>query len=257
MQRCLSLALAAAVMAGGLIAQESGAPRPAEAPKGRGPGGINAANPVPALEESGFQALSDGQTLKGWDFDPNVWRVEGGVIVGETTPEKAIKQNTFLIWSGGKPGDFELKFEYRLTGGNTGVQYRSVEVPGVKWGLKGYQGDIDAQQRYTGQIYEERGRGFLALRGQAAYVGAGKKSGMVGALGSGEELKALLKDGDWNAFHVIARGNTIVQIVNGRVMSLLVDDDVANRMIEGLIGFQVHTGPPMKLELRNVRLKTY
>jgi hypothetical protein len=247
---CLFLALAGAVI---LSAQP---PAPAAAKPKRG-GPMNMATLVPPLEETGFTPLFDGQSLKGWDGDTNIWRVEGGTIVGETTAEKAIKTNTFLIWSGGKPGDFELKFDYRLTGGNTGVQYRSVEVPDIKYALKGYQGDIDAKQQFSGQIYEERGRGFLALRGQAAYVGPGKKSGLVATLGSGDELKTLIKDDDWNSFHVIARGNTLVQIVNGRVMSMLIDDDAANRKLEGLIGFQVHVGPPMKLELRAIRLKTY
>lgn len=239
-----------------LVAAQTPAPQTPPA-KGRGQGGMNTATLVPPLEEEGFRPLFDGQSLKGWEGDTNIWRVDGGIIVGETTPEKQIKTNTFLIWSGGKPGDFELKFDYRLTGGNTGVQYRSVEVPDVKYALKGYQGDIDAQQRFSGQIYEERGRGFLALRGQAAYIGPGKKPGAIGTLGSGDELKALIKDDDWNSFHVIARGNTLIQIVNGRVMSMLVDDDTANRKLDGLIGFQVHVGPPMKLELRGIRLKTY
>ena len=44
-----------------------------------------------------------------------------------------------------------------------------------KWAMKGYQADMDAQQQYTGQIYEERGRGFLAMRGQFSYIGEGKK----------------------------------------------------------------------------------
>jgi hypothetical protein len=251
----LRLSLAGALLCAGFGIAQEGAP-PA-ATKGRGAGPRNMADLVPALEESGFQALFDGKSLQGWDGNPEIWRVEGGVIIGETTAEKPIKQNTFLIWSGGKPGDFELKFDYRLTGGNTGVQYRSAELPDVKWGMKGYQGDIDAQQRFSGQIYEERGRGFMALRGQASYVAPGKRPGMIGSFGSSDELRTLLKDNDWNSFHVIARGNTIVQIVNGRVMSMLIDDDTANRKMDGLIGFQVHTGPPMKLELRNIRLKTY
>jgi hypothetical protein len=121
----------------------------------------------------GFTAIFDGKTLQGWDGDPAFWRVENGAIVGETRPEKMPKQNTFLIWRGGTPGDFELEAEYRLTGGNSGIQYRSVELPEIRWAMKGYQADIDAEQQYTGQIYEERGRGFLALRGQAARIESG------------------------------------------------------------------------------------
>ena len=252
MRRTLLMAASALV----LLAQQP--PAPGAAPtKGRGPGNFDPSRMVPPLEETGFTPLFDGNSMTGWEGDKNIWRVEQGVIIGETTPEKTIKTNTFLIWRGGKPSDFELKLDYRLTGGNTGVQYRSVEVPDIPFALKGYQADIDAQQRYTGQIYEERGRGFLALRGQASYVGPGQKSGMAASLGTSDELKTALKDNDWNSFHVIARGNTLVHIVNGRVMAMLVDDDAANRKMEGLIGFQVHTGPAMKLELRNIRLKTF
>jgi hypothetical protein len=182
--------------------------------------------------------------------------VENGAIVGETASGKQPKQNTFMIWRGGTPSNFELKLEYRLTGFNSGIQYRSVELPDIKWAMKGYQADIDGEQRYTGQIYEERGRGFLALRGMFSNVPDGKKPGSAGSVGDNAELKKFIKEGDWNAFHLIARGNTLIQILNGQVMSMLIDDDTANRKMEGLIGIQAHTGPPMKIEVRNIRIKT-
>src|SRR5262245_61979747 len=112
---------------------------------------------VQPLEESGFKAIFDGNSLKGWDGDPEFWRVEDGALVGQTTTEKQPKQNTFLIWRGGTPGDFELKLQYRLTGFNSGIQFRSSELPDIKYALKGYQADMDGEQKYTGQIYEERG----------------------------------------------------------------------------------------------------
>lgn len=205
------------------------------------------------LEEAGFRQIFNGKSLNGWDGDPSFWRVENGALVGETSAEKQPKQNTFLIWRGGRPADFELKLEYRLTGGNSGIQYRSVELPDIKWAMKGYQADIDAAQQYTAQIYEERGRGFLAMRGQSTYISDGKPAGIVGTLGEAVELKALLKS-DWNEMHIIARGNLLVHLVNGRVMSMLTDDDSTNRAMNGLIGIQAHTGPAMKIEVRNVRL---
>jgi hypothetical protein len=201
------------------------------------------------------QAIFDGKTLKGWDGDPAFWRVEDGAIVGETRPGAMPKQNTFLIWRDGTPADFELDAEYRLTGGNSGLQYRSVELPDIRWAMKGYQADIDAAQKYTGQIYEERGRGFLALRGQAARVESGSKPVVLGSLGTDAELKSAISAQGWNQYRVIARGNMMVQILNGRVMSTLADDDAANRKLDGLIGIQLHTGEPMKIEVRNIRLK--
>jgi hypothetical protein len=209
----------------------------------------------PPVEESGFTSIFDGSTLTGWDADPKFWRVEDGAIVGQTTTEKQPVQNTFAIWRGGSPANFELKLDYQLTGFNSGIQYRSVELPDIKWAMKGYQADIDGEQRYTGQIYEERGRGFLALRGQFNYVGAGGKPGLMGSLGSPDELKALIHDPGWNSLHLIARGSTLIQILNGRVMSMLIDDDTVNRKLDGLIGIQVHKGPPMKVEVKNIRLK--
>src|SRR3954451_20380888 len=199
--------------------------------------------PVPPLNETGFRSIFDGKSLKGWDCDPEFWRAENGVMIGATKADHQPKQNIFCIWKDGSPADFELKLQYKLTGetGNSGVQYRSIELPSVgKWVLKGYQADIDGKQQYTGQIYEERGRGFLSLRGQISYVPDGGKVGAIGSLGSGDELKALIKNDDWNEIHIIARGNTLVQLVNGRVMSVVIDDDTKGRKMSGEIGIQLH-----------------
>src|SRR3954454_6034671 len=109
-------------------------------------------SPVGPLEESGFASIFDGKSLTGWDADPDFWRVENGVIIGETKADHQPKQNIFCIWRGGQPGDFEFKAQYRLTGtkGNSGIQYRSIERPDVaKWVLQGYQADIDLDQMFT------------------------------------------------------------------------------------------------------------
>lgn len=213
--------------------------------------------PIAPGDHAGFTPIFNGTSLEGWDGDPAFWRADAGTIVGESTAEKPLKSNTFLIWRGGQPKDFELKLEYRMNSTNSGVQYRSVELPDVgKWVLKGYQADIDFDNQWTGQLYEERGRGFLALRGQSTYIGDGQKSRIIGSLENGDALKALIKSNDWNQVHIIARGNVLVHIVNGHVMSMVVDDDTKARAASGLLGFQMHTGPPMKVELRNIYLKT-
>jgi len=214
--------------------------------------------PVPPLVESGFKQIFDGKSLTGWDCDPDFWRVQDGAITGETKADRQPKQNIFCIWRDGKPADFELKLQYRLTGGNSGIQYRSIERPDVnQWVMQGYQADIDAAQVYTGQIYEERGRTFLALRGQMSYIGDGKK-GWIGSVGDGDQLKSLIKTDDWNEIHIIARGNTLIQLINGHVMSGLVDDDKAGRKMEGLIGIQLHlTTTGMKIEAKNIRIKMF
>lgn len=213
-------------------------------------------------DEPGFASIFDGKTLQGWDGDARIWRVENGAIVGEVTPEQNLKTNSFLIWRGGTPADFELKAEYRISPkGNSGIQYRSIELPDIRYAMKGYQADIDGEDRnekgvrYTGQNYEERGRGFLAWRGQLAHIDSGQKPVVLGSLGGNKELEQYIKNGDWNEFHLIIRGTTLIHILNGHVMCVFLDDDAVNRKMDGLLGIQVHVGPPMKIEFRNVRLK--
>lgn len=211
--------------------------------------------PVPD-DSAGFQSIFDGKTLQNWDGDSNFWRVENGSIVGQSTAEKVLKQNTFIIWRGGKTGNFELKVEFKLTGGNSGVQYRSAPLPQVgKWVLKGYQADMDAQGQYTGMLYEERGRGFLAERGRITRIVDGGERKLIGTPGESNELKALIKSDDWNQLHIIARGSTVMHVINGRLMSVCIDDDSKGRSMDGLLGFQLHAGPPMKVEFRNILLK--
>lgn len=215
---------------------------------------------VGALTETGFTPIFDGKSLADWDCDPAFWRVEAGAMVGETKANHQPPQNIFCIWKGGRPGNFELRLQYKLTGaqtGNTGIQYRSEELPNVaKWVLKGYQADIDAAQKYTGQLYEERGRAFLALRGQIVTIPDGGKPGFIGSLGDAVELKSVVKVDDWNDVVIIARGNTLVHIWNGRVVCVVLDDDKANRKMDGLLGMQLHKTPgPMKIETRNIRIK--
>lgn len=211
--------------------------------------------PHPLVDSNeGFQPIFDG-TLKNWDGDPQYWRVENGILVGEVTPNNLLKQNSFLIWRGGAPKDFELKADFRISDhGNSGINYRSVEIPGTKWLLRGYQADIDGADKYTGQNYEERGRTFLAMRGQVTHVDASGPT-VIASLGTADELKAFIRPNDWNQYHLIIRGNVLIHILNGHIMSEVVDDDAVNRKFDGLIGVQVHVGPPMKIEYRSILLK--
>jgi hypothetical protein len=211
------------------------------------------------LEDSdaGFKRIFDGETLHNWDGDPTYWHVENHELIGIITPETLLKQNSFIIWRGGTPANFELKAEFRITDhGNSGINYRSVQIPGTKWLLRGYQADIDGANKYTGQNYEERGRTFLAMRGTLTHVVTGKGATVIGSLGSADDLKEFIKPNDWNQYHLIVRGNVLIHILNGHVMSEVIDDDAPNRKFKGLIGVQVHVGPPMKVEYRNILLKT-
>lgn len=223
---------------------------------------LDPATLVPPLPETGFQTIFDGKTLTGWDADSDFWRVENGAIVGETSRTHQPQQNTFCIWRASQPANFDFRAQYRLTGGsagNSGFQYRSIERPDVaKFVMEGYQADIDAQQMFTGQLYEERGRGFLALRGMLAYASDGKKAGTLGTVGDSDQLKSLIKNEDWNDVQVIARGNSLVHLWNGHVMCVFLDDDTPHRRESGLIGIQLHVTPTgMKIETRNIRIKTF
>jgi hypothetical protein len=257
-----ALTAAAVALAIASLAAQQPAP-PARGGQAQAPIG---AAPLNFEDRTGFQPIFDG-TMKNWDGDPAIWKAEGNVLVGTTTAENPLKENTFVIWRGGEPADFELKVEYRMSATNSGIQFRSVHVPqgpqpagspvAGKWVLKGYQADIDFANQFTGMIYEERGRGFLMQRGQAIEIGADGVSRQIGRLErNADEIKALIKPGDWNTVHLIARGNTIMNIVNGHVTAFLVDDDPKGRAMKGLLGFQIHVGPPMKIEFRNAYLKT-
>jgi hypothetical protein len=213
-------------------------------------------------DEPGFQAIFDGRTLSGWEGNPAYWRVEAGSIVGEITAATVIKSNTFVVWRGGRPRDFELKLEYRITPeGNSGVNYRSAIVPDPvtpanKFAMRGYQCDLDGRKQYPGNNYEEKGRLFLAVRGQMTHVVGGRVPVLLATIGDADELARSVTD-DWNAMHLIVRGNTFTHMINGRLMTVVVDDDAPNRPVDGLIGMQVHAGPPMKVEYRNIRLKKW
>jgi hypothetical protein len=213
--------------------------------------------PTPATNDTaGFELIFDGKTLNGWEGDPKYWRVENGCLVGEVTPETLLKQNSFIIWRGGATRDFELKVEYRVSAkGNSGINYRSVQITNSPYALRGYQSDIDGANKYTGQNYEEKGRTFLALRGDISRVDADGKSRIIGSVGDKDALVKFIKNEDWNEVHLIVRGNTMTHLVNGHVMSVVVDDDAERRKFDGLLGVQVHVGPPMKIEYRNFRLR--
>jgi hypothetical protein len=213
-------------------------------------------------DEPGFASMFDGKTLKDWEGDPKYWRVSPeGTMLGEITPETIIKSNTFIIWRGGEPEDFELKVDYRITsGGNSGINYRSVVVsdkvtPSNQFAMRGYQCDIDGKNRYTGNNYEEKGRLFLAERGEVTHVTGTRIPVVLSRLGDNAEMAKFIKD-DWNAIHLMIRGNVLIHSINGQVMSVTIDDD-PKRQSKGLIGVQVHVGPPMRIEYRSWRIKKF
>ncbi len=202
-----------------------------------------------------FVSIFDG-TLKNWDGDPVYWSAEDGILVGEVRPDTLLKRNSFIIWRGGEVRDFELKLEYRVSAeGNSGINYRSIEAPGLRWAMEGYQADIDGHDNWSGQNYEERGRTFLAYRGQSVTLRPEAKPEVLKELGDRAELQKRVRKNDWNQVHIVARGNHLQHFTNGILMSEVHDEDPEKRRLNGLIGVQVHVGPPMKIEFRKILLK--
>jgi hypothetical protein len=222
------------------------------------------------IDSTEWQSLFDGESLEGWEGDPTYWRVENGTIVGEVTEQTLLDRNSFLIWRGGLTRDFELKVEYRVSAmGNSGINYRSQEVEGIPYALRGYQADLDGRNRYTGMNYEERRRTTIAARGEKVllpgindaytldkYIERNQWTARIvrESLGDADSLTTHISD-DWNDYHIIAEGNRLRHFVNGILMSDVTDEDTINRRFEGLLGVQVHVGPPMKVEYRNFRIK--
>jgi hypothetical protein len=212
--------------------------------------------PLALEDRAGFEPMFDGTSLTGWDGDKNFWKVEGGLLVGESTAEKPLPANTFLIWTKTQPSDFVLRLDFRITAGNTGVQYRSQRAPDIgPYVLKGYQADIDFANQWTGQLYEERGRGFLALPGQATFS-TGDKPRIFGAATPGDALKAAVNVGGWNTIEIVARKDLVVHAINGKVSAVFLDGDAKAKPAAGFIGLQLHTGPPMRAEFRNLGIRT-
>ncbi len=208
--------------------------------------------------------LFNGTSLEGWDGDPKFWRVEDGVLIGETTKEKSAKKNTFLIYRGGEFSDFELRLSYQVENYNSGVQYRSVDKG--NWSVSGYQCDFEAPfhkgvDKFTGMFFDEGGRGFMGHRGEVVIVRPNpanpKKAKVekIGTVGDPVELEKHIKRDGWNKLVVIAKGNQFTHIINGHVMAIGFDEDAEKRRASGIIAFQLHAGPPMKIQLKDISVR--
>lgn len=223
-------------------------------------------------DTEGFVQIFNGKTLYGWLGDTTYWSVENGNLVGIVTPATLLKRNTFIIWQGKMPQDFELKVEYKVSRqGNSGINYRSELIDSLPYALRGYQSDIAGSANITGSNYEERRRTTLASVGQKTLLSPtdGKSDSLKSyiknnrwtpsvvttSLGDPKELVQNVRSEDWNECHLIVKGNRMQHFVNGVLMSEVVDEDTVNRRFNGYLGVQVHVGPPMKIEYKNFRLK--
>lgn len=216
---------------------------------------------LPSFGEDGFREIFNGKDLTGWKGDSKLWSVKDGVIHGVTTADAPISSNTFLIWDEGTVADFVLELEYRILagdesnpGGNSGIQYRSRVVDEDRFIVGGYQADIDLDLTYTGINYEERGRGILAQRGQRTTIGPDGSQSVETFADAGELAEKILT-GQWNRYRVEAQGNHLRHIINDQLMSETIDNQPEKAAKSGVLAFQIHTGPPMIVHFRNIRLK--
>jgi hypothetical protein len=219
-----------------------------------------------ADSEEGFKPLFNGKDLTGWEGRPQHWSVEDGAITGKTTKEHPADGNNFLIWrpdgKNGTVSDFELRFSYKALPNNSnnfansGVQYRSKDFGNFVVG--GYQGDFEAGKTYSGILYEERMGGILAQRGQKTVVSKGddgkQKIEEVGRLGNSIEMQKKIKDRDWNDYVIIAKGNHLQHFING-MQTIDVIDKRPEGAKEGILALQLHAGPPMTVQFKNIRIK--
>ena len=214
--------------------------------------------------EKEFVSLFDGKTLNDWDGDERFWSVQSGAIVGQTTADNQTKSNTFLVYTKDSVEDFELRFSYRVKGGNSGVQYRSELLS--KWVVKGLQADFEdtmheGKDKFSGMFFEENGRMFMAQRGEVVFVRENSeepkkpKIEKVASVGNSIDLEKHIHREGWNDYVVIAKGNVFIHIINGHVMSIGIDEDQLNARKSGILAWQLHAGDPLKIEMKNIRLR--
>ena len=185
-------------------------------------------------KRQGFVLLFDGKTLDGWDGDLRLWQVEDGAIVG-SSDRHSPEHNTFLVYNVPYT-DFVLKAEVKLRNGNSGIQFRSQVLP--DWIVHGYQADLSfaGERSAWGNFYEEKGRG----RGVMPAPSAGW-----------EKAKSIVRAKDWNQYEIYAKGSHIRLTLNG-VVTIDTRDDKSS---SGVIGFQLHTGDPMEVHFRGIKIK--
>jgi len=203
-------------------------------------------------DAEGFVSIFNGKDLTDWDGAPGWWYVEDGALTSQSTAEKPCKACNYLIWKGGKPSDFELLADFRLSAAaNSGVQLRSEAL--ANWDTSGYQADMTGDGALVGFVYHHK-RGLIAGRGEKAVFGAdGKKE--VQKIGDPAELLKQYKKEDWNTYRIVCRGPEITLYVNGTLMCQITDKHATLAASSGIIALQMHPGPPMKVQFKNIRLK--
>ena len=212
-----------------------------------------AAQPPKARLENGFKYIFNGKDLTNWEGDPKYWSVADGALTGIT--DGTLKVNSFIIWRGGTLKNFEMRVQVKITkDGNSGLQYRSAPLPAVgPFVLTGYQCDVVQNRNdYNGMLYEERGRRIIAHTGEKVVVDNTGQPWVIGSVGA---IKNFAAD-EWHDYRVLVTGNHHQHWIDGVLTADVVDHDEKGRRLDGLVGVQVHVGPPMKVQFKNWRVKS-
>ena len=218
--------------------------------------GARSAAPPRTAESDGFVSLFNGKDLTGWDGDPRFWSVKDGAIAGRTTKENPSHANTFLVWKGGEVRDFELRLRARITGNNSGIQYRSRVSDPKAWRVVGYQCDFGGGPTHYAKLSDEGGPAPFALTGEKVVIKPDGKREVVGTLGiDPEDLTKGLSEGVWYDLTVIASGDHLVHKVNGRTTIDCVNQGPRS-LKSGILALQIHGGEPMIVEFKDIRLQT-
>jgi acetyl esterase/lipase len=183
----------------------------------------------PIVETAAFAPLFNGRDLTGWEGDTSLWTARDGMLVGKSS---GIKHNDFLATE--KPyGDFVLKLTFRLVNGegNSGVQFRSVRIPGHE--MSGYQADIG--ENYWGCLYDESRRNKVLVQGAPKAVEALNKTG-------------------WNHYVIRAMGNRIRLSLND-LPSVDYKEDDSTIARDGKIGLQIHAGGPTEIQFKDILIQ--
>jgi len=219
-----------------------------------------------AAAEDGFEPIFDGKTLDGWKtFDPSYWSIKEGAITASITKEHPLRENRYLIWQGnarapqGQMADFELKLKSRVRGEgaiNNGFQFRSRLLPNG-WDIAGYQVDnnlnIGGVSPWLVRLYHEHGRDTLALRGERTTFdenGKATKEPIKEAAG-----EPWFKLEEWHEYHLICVGNHLTLKVDDRLAAEVFDNDPKQFAAQGILGLQLHSGPPTEVRFKDVRVK--
>ncbi len=209
-------------------------------------------------DADGFVTIFNGKDLTDWEGLPDFWTVKDGVISGHETKDKS--KQTFLVWKGGKPSDFELHLKYKFAtpDGNSGIQFRSKVLDPKTFRVGGYQADFDGKGGFDGSIYDEAGvaggRGTMSNRGERTVWDADNKRKSE-KLGEGNSaLKKSINIGDWNDVVLVVKGNHVTYSINGVPMTDLTDDS-PKALKEGVIALQCHAGFTMDIQFKDVKIK--